>query len=89
MTGHSARVKCPVGFLAFVVYPFRMDDIKARRVAREVSRQAELDAKIMARADHLVTKPAARQPLPPDSPGNRWAYDYLGRPVNLWGLLRY
>jgi len=29
---------------------------------------------------------AARAPLPKDGPGNRWTYDYLGRPVNLWGL---
>ena len=33
------------------------------------------------------TKPQTpRAPLPPDSAGNRWAYDFLGRPVNLWGL---
>jgi len=29
---------------------------------------------------------AAREPLPKDGPGNRWAYDWRGRPVNLWGL---
>jgi hypothetical protein len=27
-----------------------------------------------------------RAPLPPDSTGNRWAYDWRGRPVNLWRL---
>jgi hypothetical protein len=27
-----------------------------------------------------------RSALPKDSPGHRWAHDYLGRPVNLWGL---
>lgn len=30
--------------------------------------------------------PNQREPLPPDSPGNRWARDWRGRPVNLWGL---
>jgi hypothetical protein len=30
--------------------------------------------------------PKPREPLPPDSPGNRWARDWRGRPVNLWGL---
>lgn len=26
-----------------------------------------------------------RAPLPPDGPGERWAYDWRGRPVNLFG----
>jgi hypothetical protein len=37
------------------------------------------------RTDVERPKPA-RAPLPKDSPGNRWAYDWRGRPVNLWGL---
>jgi hypothetical protein len=28
----------------------------------------------------------ARQPLPPNGPGERWAYNWRGLPVNLWGL---
>ena len=28
----------------------------------------------------------ARAPLPKDCPGNRWAYDWRGRQVNLWWL---
>jgi hypothetical protein len=27
-----------------------------------------------------------RLPLPPDGPGERWAYDWQGRTVNLFGL---
>jgi len=27
-----------------------------------------------------------RTSLPKASQGNRWAYDWRGRPVNLWGL---
>ena len=26
-----------------------------------------------------------RQPLPPAGPGQRWSYDWRGRPVNLFG----
>jgi hypothetical protein len=28
-----------------------------------------------------------REPLPPDGHGDRWAYDWRGRQVNLWGTL--
>jgi len=64
-----------------------MDDLTKTRAAKAATKQAELDEKIMARAAHLITPPDARAPLPPDSPGNRWAYDWRGRPVNLWGML--
>jgi hypothetical protein len=39
----------------------------------------------VAAMDFERPKPA-RTPLPKDGPGNRWAYDWRGRPVNLWGL---
>jgi len=33
-----------------------------------------------------MTTTTARQPLPPDGPGERWAGDWRGRPANLFGL---
>jgi len=36
--------------------------------------------------DPKTPTPSPRAPLPPDSPGNRWAYDFRGIQVNLWGL---
>lgn len=33
-----------------------------------------------------VTTAPTRQPLPPDGPREPWAYDWLGRPVNPFGL---
>lgn len=32
-----------------------------------------------------TTEVATRQALPPDGPRERWAYDWRGRPVNVWG----
>jgi len=36
--------------------------------------------------DPKPVPPKPREPLPPDSPGNRWARDWRGTPTNLWGL---
>jgi hypothetical protein len=33
-----------------------------------------------------VTTAPTRRALPPDGPQERWAYDWRGRPVNLFGL---
>ena len=61
-----------------------MDDIAKARSTKAKAKQSELDAKIMARADHLVVSPTDRAPLPKDVHGQRWAYDWRGRAVNLW-----
>jgi hypothetical protein len=45
-----------------------------------------MDKQLRLSTDVEQPKPATRAPLPPDGHGNRWAYDFLGRPVNLWGL---
>jgi len=63
-----------------------MDDLTKARATKAATRQAELDAKVMARAAHLVVPTEPREPLPPDSPGNRWARDWRWTPTNLWGL---
>lgn len=34
----------------------------------------------------VTTRAATRQPFPSDGPRERWAYDWRGRPVNLFGL---
>jgi hypothetical protein len=33
-----------------------------------------------------TTKAPTRRPLPPDGPGQAWAYNWRGVPVNLFGL---
>jgi hypothetical protein len=46
----------------------------------------ERDAKRLGITAILPTVNRSRPPLPPDGNGSRWAYDWRGRPVNLWGL---
>ena len=54
------------------------DELRPLVAARKLELLAELRSP--------TTTTTTRQPLPPDGPGQGWAYNWKGQPVNLWGL---
>jgi hypothetical protein len=60
--------------------------LRGPQAARDKLRPLVLAHKLELLAELRSGTTTTRPPLPPDGPGERWARDCLGRPVNLFGL---
>jgi hypothetical protein len=60
--------------------------LKGPQAARDELRPLVAANKLELLAELRSPTTTTRQSLPPDGPGERWAYDWRGRPVNLFGL---
>ena len=60
--------------------------LKGPQAARDELRPLVAAHKLELLAELRSPTTATRQPLPPDGPGERWAYDWRGQPANLFGL---
>ena len=60
--------------------------LKGPQAARDELRPMVAAHKLELLAALRSPTTTTRQPLPPDGPGQAWAYNWQGRPVNLFGL---
>lgn len=60
--------------------------LRCHQAARDEMRPLVAAHKLELLAELRSPATATRRPLPPARPGERWQRDYLGRPVNTFGL---
>jgi hypothetical protein len=60
--------------------------LRGHQAARDEMRPLVAAHKLELLATLRSPATTTRAPLPPDRPGERWAYDWKGKPVNLFGL---
>jgi hypothetical protein len=60
--------------------------LKGHQAARDEMRPLVAAHKLELLAELRSPTTTTRAPLPPDRAGERWQRDYLGRPVNTFGL---
>ena len=60
--------------------------LRGHQAARDEMRPLVAAHKLELLAALRSPTTATRQPLPSEGPGERWAYDWRGVPVNLFGL---